>query len=353
MPKLLTSSEQVVSRPFPIITRRRRRRSRSASSSSGYGGYVPRQRHRGKKGARASGTANGVSLSEPLGLAKPEDRAVDPAVSQAERQRRAQQWILEQQAASLNALHGDGAQEQAGGKLAREVYVGNLLVGVVNADSLRQFFDSSMAVAFPSDDPFQKPVIDVRMSQELNFAFVELRSEEMATAALQLSGTNLCGRPMVIARPSGYVDSKAVAQIAASKLAESEKEKQQPATDTDNALGPDQEGQAISEQTMDSSVVMLGNLVSETDLVGDAAYNDVCEDVMEECSRSGKVIELRIPRDLIDSTVKCNAFVKFASVAEAKAAVALFHGRKFDGRSVSAVLWPEEDFDKLPPNRAK
>jgi splicing factor U2AF subunit len=104
---------------------------------------------------------------------------------------------------------------------------------------------------------------------------------------------------------------------------------------------------------MDSSVVMLGNLVSETDLVGDAAYNDVCEDVMEECSRSGKVIELRIPRDLIDSTVKCNAFVKFASVAEAKAAVALFHGRKFDGRSVSAVLWPEEGFDKLPPNRAK
>ena len=125
-----------------------------------------------------------------------------------------------------------------------------MLVGVVNADSLRQFFDSSMAVAFPSDDPFQKPVIDVRMSQELNFAFVELRSEEMATAALQLSGTNLCGRPMVIARPSGYVDSKAVAQLAASKLAESEKEKQQPATDTDNALGPDQEAVSYTHLTL-------------------------------------------------------------------------------------------------------
>ena len=83
---------------------------------------------------------------------------------------------------------------KVGNRLAREVYAGNLLVGVVNAESLRQFFDSSMAVAFPSDNPFVKPVIEVRMSHDLKFAFVELRTEEMATAALQLNGTNLCGR---------------------------------------------------------------------------------------------------------------------------------------------------------------
>jgi len=51
----------------------------------------------------------------------------------------------------------------------------------------------------------------------------------------------------------------------------------------------------------------------------------------------------------MDANIKCNAFVRFATAAEAKAAVDLFNGRKFDGRSVSAVLWPEEDFDELPP----
>ena len=328
------------------MTRRRRRR--SASSSSDYGGYVPRQRHRGK-GNRASGAANGGAASQSLGLDNPAAQA-DPAITQAERQRRAQQWILEQQAASLNVVRADGSKEQGGNRLAREVYVGNLLVGVVNAESLRQFFDSSMAVAFPSDNPFVKPVIEVRMSHDLKFAFVELRTEEMATAALQLNGTNLCGRAMVIARPSGYVDSIAVAQLAASKLAESERQQhKQPTTATDVVDRQPTEKAKSEQSPVESCVVCLGNLVTESDLVAEEEYKDVCEDVLQECSKSGQVIELRIPRNSIDANIKCNAFVRFATAAEAKAAVNLFNGRKFDGRSVSAVLWPEEDFDELPP----
>lgn len=37
------------------------------------------------------------------------------------------------------------------------------------------------------------------------FAFVEFRTEELATTAMTLDKTELCGRPMNIGRPKGYV----------------------------------------------------------------------------------------------------------------------------------------------------
>lgn len=37
------------------------------------------------------------------------------------------------------------------------------------------------------------------------FAFVELRTEELATTAMSLDKTELLGRPMNIGRPKGYV----------------------------------------------------------------------------------------------------------------------------------------------------
>ena len=43
------------------------------------------------------------------------------------------------------------------------------------------------------------------MSVAGRFAFVELRTEELATTAMQLDKTELLGRPMNIGRPKGYV----------------------------------------------------------------------------------------------------------------------------------------------------
>lgn len=57
-----------------------------------------------------------------------------------EQQLRARQLVLQQQAASA---------VMAASKTQREVYVGNLMPGLVTADMLRQLFDSTMAAAFP------------------------------------------------------------------------------------------------------------------------------------------------------------------------------------------------------------
>jgi len=70
-----------------------------------------------------------------------------------------------------------------------QVYIGNLAGGVVTEDALRQLFDSTMAAAFPTQMVAGMPaVVNVSMHSEGRYAFVELRTPEMASAALQLSG---------------------------------------------------------------------------------------------------------------------------------------------------------------------
>lgn len=69
-----------------------------------------------------------------------------------------------------------------------QVYVGNLVAGLVTEDALRQLFNSTMKAAFPNHVvPGLDPVVSVSMHSEGRYAFVELRSPEMASAALQLS----------------------------------------------------------------------------------------------------------------------------------------------------------------------
>lgn len=77
---------------------------------------------------------------------------------------------------------------------------------------------------FPeSAQPGMEPVISVSMHSDGRYAFVELRTPEMATAALQLSGqVQLFGQSISVGRPSGYVDpgkAAAAAQAAAAALA--------------------------------------------------------------------------------------------------------------------------------------
>lgn len=69
-----------------------------------------------------------------------------------------------------------------------QVYVGNLTAGLVTEEALRQLFNTTMRAAFPAQMlPGIDAVVNVSMHSEGRYAFVELRSSEMASAALQLS----------------------------------------------------------------------------------------------------------------------------------------------------------------------
>ena len=43
------------------------------------------------------------------------------------------------------------------------------------------------------------------MNGQGDFAFVEMRDEVIAVTAMRFNGIELCGRPLRIGRPSGYV----------------------------------------------------------------------------------------------------------------------------------------------------
>jgi hypothetical protein len=94
--------------------------------------------------------------------------------------------------------------------------------GKVTEQSLRQLFDEALSTTFPHLlTPGVKPCLSVAMHSEGRYAFVELATPEMATAALQLSGQlNFLGSQMTVGRPSGYIDpAKAAAAAAAASKA--------------------------------------------------------------------------------------------------------------------------------------
>ena len=128
-------------------------------------------------------------------------RAADPA--EAARQMQAQQLrarlsVLQQQAASAGQAASRTRKENL------QLYVGNLAAGAVSADMLRQLFETTMRAAFPDQ---ADPVTAVNVHGEGRYAFVELRTPDMATAALQLNGAvTLVGATISVGRPSGYID---------------------------------------------------------------------------------------------------------------------------------------------------
>ena len=74
-----------------------------------------------------------------------------------------------------------------------QVYVGNLTPGVVTDVTLRQIFTAYLTPLFPdSATPGMDSVVNVNMHSDGRYAFVELRTPDMATASLGLSGT-VCG----------------------------------------------------------------------------------------------------------------------------------------------------------------
>jgi hypothetical protein len=89
--------------------------------------------------------------------------------------------------------------------------------GKVTEQTLRQLFDEALSTTFPHLLlPGVRPCLSVAMHSEGRYAFVELASPEMATAALQLSGQlNFLGSQMTVGRPSGYIDPQKAAAAAA------------------------------------------------------------------------------------------------------------------------------------------
>ncbi|KAL5340329.1 hypothetical protein BJX70DRAFT_361453 [Aspergillus crustosus] len=97
-----------------------------------------------------------------------------------------------------------------------------------------------------------------------------------------------------------------------------------------------------------SRVLQLLNMVTPEELMDIEDYEEICDDVREECSKYGNVIELKIPRPTGGSRQSPGVgkiFVKFDTVEATTAALKALAGRKFSDRTVVTTYFSEENFD--------
>ncbi|CCD62278.1 Splicing factor U2AF 65 kDa subunit [Caenorhabditis elegans] len=94
-----------------------------------------------------------------------------------------------------------------------------------------------------------------------------------------------------------------------------------------------------------TEILCLMNMVTEDELKADDEYEEILEDVRDECSKYGIVRSLEIPRPYEDHPVPGvgKVFVEFASTSDCQRAQAALTGRKFANRTVVTSYY---DVDK-------
>ena len=125
---------------------------------------------------------------------------------------------------------------------------------------------------------------------------------------------------------------------------------------------------AGKDPTTDARILLMLNMVTTDDLVDDADYGDLYEDVKDECANYGTVEDLRIPRPVKKDKAKWGetqlssaeitrideasgvgrVYVKYRDADGANKGLNSLAGRSFAGRSIIATLL-SEDSQTTPP----
>lgn len=95
-------------------------------------------------------------------------------------------------------------------------------------------------------------------------------------------------------------------------------------------------------------VLQLLNMVTVDELLDNDDYEEILEDVQEECAKYGKVLSLKIPRPSGGNRQAAGVgkiYVKFETQESASSALKALAGRKFSDRTVVVSYFGEENFD--------
>jgi len=123
-----------------------------------------------------------------------------------------------------------------------------------------------------------------------------------------------------------------------------------------------------SSANPDARILLMLNMVTADDLVEDSEYDEILQDIREECGTFGDVEDLKVPRPTkkpktgwapggapkAEDEAKGvgRVYVKFITPASAQAALQGLAGRSFAGRSIIATLLGDEGnvyFEAPPP----
>jgi splicing factor U2AF subunit len=222
-------------------------------------------------------------------------------------------------------------QQTVVSKKQRELHAGNFANdaqgnSMVTSTMLEQLFDMSLTMLAP------KCVLAVSMDAQKRYAFIEFKTAEIATAAMQLNGVELLGRPLRLSRPGGYVEPPPPKPllIAGAPAAE----------EPEPVVG------------VPTPFLRLDNLVAIEELSDDATFKEIYDDVLSECNSFGEVLQLLIPRPKAKEALPTGkrvrglgqAWVGFKTVAGASKAQLALDGREFGANKVRARFIPEMEF---------
>ncbi|KAI5296393.1 hypothetical protein KEM52_003115 [Ascosphaera acerosa] len=106
--------------------------------------------------------------------------------------------------------------------------------------------------------------------------------------------------------------------------------------------------QTTSQDLETGRVLQLLNMVTPEELMDNDDYEEILEDVQDECSKFGTILEIKIPRptsNLKQSAGVGKIFIKYENVESAEKALRALAGRKFSDRTVVCSYFSEENFD--------
>lgn len=100
---------------------------------------------------------------------------------------------------------------------------------------------------------------------------------------------------------------------------------------------------AVSDENH-GRVLQLLNMVTAEELLDPEEYDEICEDVKEECEKYGAVLELKVPRPVGAARTSPGVgkiFVKYEQPESAQNALRALAGRKFADRTVVVTFFGE------------
>ncbi|KAK9825489.1 hypothetical protein WJX74_001008 [Apatococcus lobatus] len=301
-------------------SRRERSRSRDRGGSSRHSSRRDRSRSRERRRSSSRDRGRDRGSDRRSNFSDPDAAS---AIQQLQQQQLQKQLLAQQLLMQQQQMAGGGGLSS--NKKQREVYVGNLTIGVVADVMLRELFNGALAHLVP-DPVANPPVVNAQLDPSGRFGFVEMRSEELATSGMALDKVELCGRHINVGRPKGYVEPPQGAQPSGN-------------------LGM---AQVFASQISNAPtrILLLENMLKASNLRDPQERSEVAEDVRDESSKCGNVeaMALPIPPPSVSGGEPGRVYIKFTSSDQCQKAKDMFDGRQFDGNTIGAKFVSDEDF---------
>jgi len=241
-------------------------------------------------------------------------------VMEIQKQMATRQESVSQGNVSLPHLQQDQEKKQ------REIYVGNLAQGIVTKDILEEFFNQALS-HMVSDPVAYPPVIQVKMEGSGRFAFIELRTQEMAKQAMRMDKlVEIYGRKMNVGRPKGFIEDYQGSLHA-----------------NDDAVLPKKK-----KKPSPSEYLLLSNIWPAGELKQKKERTSLKSAVLKEAKVHGNVKEVIVPCPSEDchDMGPGRAYVHYTTVDDAKKGKDVFHTRTLTNNKIYARYVSGDEFQQ-------